>query len=71
MNNTQNDVSSHVLILRLWRESRSEVDSEPEWRALIEHVNTKKRYPVRDMSALSALLAPYADDMGLQNLTGS
>jgi aspartate/tyrosine/aromatic aminotransferase len=61
----------HVLILRLWSEPRTGADTAPEWRALIEHVNTRKRYPIKDMAALYALLAPYGDDMALDDFLAS
>jgi len=64
--NTQTD-TTHVLILRLWREPRQGKDTTPEWRALIEDVSTSQRYPVRDMAALQTLLAPYGDAMGLDD----
>lgn len=65
-NNTHAD-APHVLILRLWREPRQGADTTPEWRALIEDVSTSKRYPVRNMAALHALLAPYGDAMDLDD----
>lgn len=57
--------SPHVLILRLWREPRQGADTTPEWRALIEHVGSGQRYPVKDMTVLYALLAPYGEAMAL------
>lgn len=56
---------THVLILRLWRETGASDDAEPEWRALIEDVSTRQRYPVRDMAALQTLLTPYGEAMAL------
>ena len=64
--NTHAD-SSHVLILRLWREPRQDADTTPEWRALIEDVSSGQRYPVKDMTHLHALLAPYGEAMGLDD----
>lgn len=64
--NTQTD-TTHVLILRLWREPRQGVDTAPEWRALIEDVASRQRFPIRDMSYLQTLLAPYGDELGLDD----
>ena len=64
--NTQAD-TAHILILRLWREPRQDAGTTPEWRALIEDVSTSKRYPVKDMTHLHALLAPYGETMGLDD----
>ena len=62
--------SPHVLILRLWREPRRDADTIPEWRALIEDVSNRRRYPVKDMTHLYALLAPYGEAMGLDDFVG-
>lgn len=67
MSDYADDNSTHVLILRLWRETGTSAGTEPEWRALIEDVSTRQRYPVRDMAALRALLAPYGDTMALND----
>lgn len=71
MSNQLGDDGSHVFILRLWREPGTNVDTAPEWRALIENVSTSTRYPIRDMTALQALLAPFEEDSELDNLTES
>ena len=67
MNDDTNVDSSHVLILRLWREPHQGADAAPAWRGLIEDVASKQRYPVRDMTPLHALLAPYGEAMGLDD----
>lgn len=71
MSGYADDDSPHVLILRLWRETGTSDDAEPEWRALIEDVSTSQRFPVRDMRSLQALLAPYRDDIGLDDFLTS
>lgn len=63
--------SSHVLILRLWSEPRTDADATPQWRALIEDVNTHIRYPIEDMEALSSLLGPHAHAMALEDFLAS
>lgn len=65
------DDSSHVLIIRLWREPGTNANAAPEWRALIENVNTNSRYPIKDMTVLHALLASFEDDMGLNDFITS
>jgi len=67
MSDYADETFTHVLILRLWRETGTSDDAEPEWRALIEDVSTRQRYPVKDMAALQALLAPYGDAMALND----
>lgn len=71
MSDYADDDSSHVLILRLWRETGTGDGAEPEWRALIENVSTRQRFPVRDMNSLQALLAPYRDGIGLGDFLAS
>jgi hypothetical protein len=71
MSNQLSDDGSHVFILRLWREPGTNADAAPEWRALIENVSTRTRYPIRDMSALQTLLAPFEEDIELDNLIES
>lgn len=71
MNNNLDDDGAHVLIIRLWREPGQNPDSAPEWRAIIENVNTRQRFPIRDMSAVQTLLAPFGDDMGLNDFLAS
>ncbi|RMG90485.1 MAG: hypothetical protein D6706_19400 [Chloroflexi bacterium] len=67
MSDYAGETSTHVLILRLWRETGTGDGAEPEWRALIEDVSTRQRYPVKDMTALQALLAPYGEAMALND----
>ncbi len=67
MGDNIHDDSSHVLILRLWCEPRQDTDAPPTWRALIEDVASRRRYPVRDMTHLHALLAPCGEAMGLDD----
>ena len=64
--NTQTD-TAHVLILRLWCEPRQGADAPPAWRALIEDVGSGQRYPVKDMTHLHALLAPYGEALALDD----
>lgn len=71
MNEYAGAESPHVLILRLWCEPRTGAESAPVWRALIEHVGTSKRYPIKDMTALYALLAPYGNAMALNDFLAS
>ncbi len=59
------DEIKHVFIVRLWCEPQERVDTLPEWRALIEHVNSGKRYVVDDINAIFSLLAPHWDDLGV------
>ena len=67
MDDNANADLSHVLILRLWREPRQGADAPPKWRALIEDVGSGQRYPVKDMTHLYALLAPYGKAIGLDD----
>ncbi len=72
MGDNTHDDSSHVLILRLWCEPRQGEDTTPAWRALIEDVASSQRYPVKDMTHLHALLAPYGEVLALDDfLTGA
>lgn len=66
-----NEETSHVFIIRLWHEPGTEAYAAPEWRAIIENVNTRQRFPIRDMSAVQTLLAPFGDDMGLNDFLAS
>ncbi|RMH20863.1 MAG: hypothetical protein D6698_03465 [Gammaproteobacteria bacterium] len=67
MSDYADETSTHVLILRLWRETETGDGAKPEWRALIEDVSTRQRYPVKDMVKLQTLLAPYGEAMALNN----
>ena len=67
MNNTLGDDGSHVFILRLWREPGINTNSASEWRALIENASTGTRHPIQDMITLQILLAPFGEDMGLDD----
>lgn len=71
MNNNLDNDGSHVFIIRLWREQGRNTDEAPEWRSLIEDVSSGNRFPIRDMSALYALLAPFGDEMGLNDFLAS
>ena len=71
MSNQLSDDGSHVFIIRLWREPGTNADAVPEWRALIENVRTSTRYPIKDMTALQTLLAPFEEDSDLDNLIKS
>lgn len=71
MSDYSGDGSTHVFILRLWRETGASPDTKPEWRALIENVSSKLRFPIKDMTALHALFAPFGDDLELNNFLTS
>jgi hypothetical protein len=67
MGNQLSDDGSHVFILRLWREPGIDTDAAPEWRALIENVSTSTRHPIKEMDVLQAFLAPFENDLGLDD----
>lgn len=71
MSDYSGDGFSHVFILRLWRETGTSPVTKPEWRALIENVSPKLRFPIKDMTALHALFAPFGDDLELNDFLAS
>jgi hypothetical protein len=71
LGNFSEEGRNFVFIVRLMRMQGIDMDSAPAWRALLEDANTRQRLPIRDMSALQALLAPYADELDLGDFLDS
>ena len=71
MNSYSEDDKNFVFIVRLVRMPGTDMDPASEWRALLEAANSGQRFPIKDMSALQALLAPYADDLDLNDFLDS
>jgi hypothetical protein len=53
--------STHVFILRLWLEPREIEDAQPEWRGVIEHVESGEHRYFRDLDVMLAFLAKHFD----------
>ncbi len=47
---------TYTFIVRIWREPQATRDTAPEWRGVIEHVNTQQRAYFRDLDRVVAFI---------------
>lgn len=57
--------TTHVFIVRLWRESEEVDDSKTLWRGVIEHVPSGERRYLANPSEIWVFMAVYINDMGM------
>jgi hypothetical protein len=55
-----------VFIVRIWREAREIEGRLPEWRGMIESVQSGERRYVRNLTDIIAFIAPYLHRMGVR-----
>ncbi|MEM7128034.1 MAG: hypothetical protein AAF702_16990 [Chloroflexota bacterium] len=60
-----NEDSTHSFVLHLI-DVRYDDEYPHNWRAILEHVNTRDRYPIFDMKPVQNLLAPYEDQLNIE-----
>ena len=58
--------TNQAFILRIWVEPREKANAEPEWRGVIEHVDTGERVYFNNLDQVSVLLSPYIEAMGVR-----
>lgn len=51
--------TSHVFIIRAWREAREDPDAEPLWRFAVEHIPSGTRMHCQELGAIQAFLRQY------------
>ena len=57
---------THTFILRIWIEPREIEGAAPEWRGMVEHVDSGKRKYLNDLDQIIAFIAPYLKEMGIK-----
>ena len=57
---------NHTFILRIWNEPREIEGAAPEWRGVLEHVDSGKRKYLNDLDQIIAFIAPYLRKMGIK-----
>ena len=60
------DKSTHVFIVRVWRERREIENVAPEWRGVIEHVPSGRRQYVNDLDEIGIFIMPYLEEFGIE-----
>lgn len=53
--------STHVFILRFWLEPREIEDAEPEWRGVIEHVESGDHRYFRNLEVMASFMTKHFD----------
>jgi hypothetical protein len=54
-----------AFVVRIWLEGRESESVAPEWRGVIEHVNSGKRHYLRDLNEIPRYIIPYMEAMGI------
>ena len=54
----------HSFIIKLWVEKASERTRTAVWRGYITHVPSGERRYLKDLSEITAFIAPYLEDIG-------
>jgi hypothetical protein len=57
------EANTHVFILRFWLEPREIEGAEPEWRGVIEHVESGERRYFRNLEVMLSFVAKYFDGL--------
>ncbi len=60
-----NQESTHVFVVRIWREDREIEGAAPQWRGSIEHVRDGQRRYVKTLSKVIEFIVPYLEAMGV------
>jgi hypothetical protein len=60
----QTGPKSHSFILRLWLEPREIEGASPNWRGVIEHVQTSESRYFCDLEEISAFVRPFLVEAG-------
>ena len=55
--------NTQVFILRFWLEPREIEGAEPEWRGVIEHVESGERRYFRNLEVMLSFVAKYFDGL--------
>jgi hypothetical protein len=53
--------NTHVFILRLWLEPREIEDGEPEWRGVIEHIESGDHSAFRNLEVMLSFITKHLD----------
>ena len=56
----------HSFIIKLWIEEVSEIAGAPDWHGYITHVPSGRRGYVKDLSEITAFIAPYLEARGVK-----
>jgi len=62
---------AHSFIVRIWLEPRESQAALPEWRGVVEHVQSGDRSYLRDLGELSEFIQYYLIKMGLEVTRGA
>jgi hypothetical protein len=65
----KNEDYGQVFIIRIWRELHENPGIPPEWRGVIEHLQSKRRVYIRDLNKVIQFISPYLEEMGVVNPT--
>jgi hypothetical protein len=57
---------SHSFIVKVWIEDTGQRAGRLVWRGRITHVPSGERRYLRDLNMISAFIAPYLSDLGVQ-----
>jgi hypothetical protein len=59
------EVNTQVFVIRIWREPSETKDSQPQWRAMIEHVSSQQRAYTDDLDKIMEIVKSYLDQADL------
>lgn len=63
----KNDDFTQVFIIRIWRELHEKPGVPPEWRGVIEHLQSKRRVYFSDLAKVIQFISLYLEEMGVMN----
>jgi hypothetical protein len=64
---TSPEENRQVFIVRIWREVREIEGKLPEWRGLIESVQSGERRYFKDLEEISTFIAPYLEGLSAKS----
>jgi len=53
----------HTFVLRVWLEPKESRDGIPEWRGVIEHINSGKNQYLKELDEIGAFVWPFLESM--------
>jgi hypothetical protein len=61
------EANTQVFILRFWLEPREIEGAEPEWRGVVEHVQSGERRYFQNLEVMLSFISKYFDRLSKQN----
>lgn len=60
------EATTHPFIVKIWLEETAEEAGRAVWRGHITHVPSGERRYLKDLNDISAIIAPYLEEMGVE-----